>query len=83
MRQEGHKLVDVIHMLQNESNAVFEYRRGLQNTLFTLVKEGKLEEAAIYQKFANQELATAKASPIYVPEILVEAGKKIAAELGN
>lgn len=77
---EGHALEDVIQLIQRERNSLAEYRRGVQQTLFQLVREGKLEEAAAYQEAANEELGKENAAPLYVPDKLLEIGEQKAAE---
>lgn len=77
---EGHTLDDIILVIQRERNALADYRRGAQQTFFNLVREGKLEEAAAYQKATNQELAKESVAPLYVPDKLLEAGIKKAEE---
>jgi predicted nucleic acid-binding Zn-ribbon protein len=76
---EGHALEDVIQVIQRERNTLAEYRRGVQQTLFQLVREGRMEEAATYQEAANQELSKENAAPLYVPDKLLEIGEQKAA----
>lgn len=73
---QGNSIEDAIEIIQNERAVIYEYRQTAQKTLFSLVKEGKMAEAAEFQQKVNAELAKENVQPLYVPEKLIQLGEE-------
>jgi type II secretory pathway component PulF len=73
---QGNSLEDALDIIQTERAVIYEYRQTAQRTLFSLVKEGKMAEAAEFQQKVNEELAKENVQPLYVPEKLIQIGEE-------
>ena len=80
MLKKGNKLPDIIRAIQQDQNSATELRREVREKLFTLIKEGNIEEATKFQKAVNEELGVDQIEPVFAPPKLVEIGMEKADE---
>jgi len=80
MLKRGYKLSDIIRAIQNDQNAATEIRREVRKELFSLIREGKLDDAEKLNKAANDEFGVEKIEPVYAPPELLQIGLEKANE---
>jgi hypothetical protein len=80
MLKQGNKLPDIIRAIQEDQNTATALRREVREKLFTLIKEGNIEEATKFQKDVNIELEVDQIEPVFAPPKLLEMGVEKAEE---